>query len=869
MDVEELYENNSMCDDYVFVLSSNIMSQFSIQSEDSKTLLENSNTHETLTFVDNNQGIITQEGYSGNPVATDSQTTNTNIQGFLSRPVLIDTRSWSTSTNVGFLGNAIEPWRLFMSNSFVASKLRNYAFIRAKLCVKVVINGTPFHFGLTRVSYEPSCNAVNTGFRKTKIRTNPTTPAALLVPHSQLPGTWLTPAANAGGEIHVPFFYHKNWLPLTSQNEVGSMGILNYYVAFPLALASATGSGALTIDTFAWLEDVELSGTTNELILQSEDEYGTNGIVSAPASAIARIADGLSSAPIIGRFARATHIGASAVASIASMFGWTNVPVIDPVHAIVPATNPSIASCEISTPVQKLTLDPKQELSVDPSLHGVGKDDEMIISHVVQKESLLTIVNWTDSTSIGTVLFNCNVNPVLNYKVPILNQAGSVTVANRVYETPLSYIASLFDDWRGDICFEVQVICTKFHKGRLRIAWDPLGNTGAAAFPDNTVYTTILDIGENNKAVVRVPYHQARTFQRVRASTETTWTAGSALACNPLVDNGLLNISVVTPLVSPVTPQTVGIKISVYGAANLEFANPSASVGIGATSCPPSFFDIQSEDEVTMQPEQITFGDIGKSHPERYGLNFGEHICSLRALLHRYSVYDVSACDGSSATRAFRYAKSYSRLPPVFGYDPNATYTAVTNIPTIPTTAKCNFVPMHPISYISNMFGAHRGGINYSANVSSDLTPYVGDIRVQRVNSTTMAADRNGSLVNYTGTTEGAYRQWLNLRFNAYCTAGAAYTNSQTNGSLTWYAPMMTGNNFNYPSPETAMTGNSADLSTLDCTYLEIYAKQQVVNTTSNALTVITYAATAPDFTCLWWLCCPTVDYYTTIPVAG
>jgi hypothetical protein len=821
-------------------------------------------TSEVLTFVDNSSGEIDDAGYVHNSLISSGSTTNTDLEHFLRRPTLIDSRTWTTATANGVLGSVLEPWYLYLNNAVILNKLRNYAFLRAKLCIKVIINATPFHYGCLRVAYEPNVNAANTGDRKSKIRTNLVSPNPLIIPYSQLPGAWIMPADNSGGEIHVPYFRHSSWLPLNSAADVKTMGILTYYTAFPLTVASASGSTSVTIDTFAWLEDVELSGSTAELSLQSKDEY--DGPVSRVASAISDISGKMVDIPVIGKFARATQIGTSAMASIAGMFGFTNTPVIDDVHGMVPLPGAHLASSEISTPVQKLALDPKQELSIDPTLHGLSNQDELAINYITSQKSAIVMDGWSTADAVGTVLFNARVSPMLFGTVPVVD-GGAVTRANRVYHTPLSYLGAAFTHWRGDIIFELEVICTKFHKGRLKIAWDPLGSSGITALPENTVYTTILDIGENNKARFRVPYHQAFEFQRLRGPDSVNWTIGNVNPTLGKFDNGLFIVSVLTPLMSPVSPQNIGILISVVGAENLEFANPKAFLGTGGI--PPSLFDVQAKDEVDMVAQEVVMGDSGSRHEHRYDLNFGERIPSLRSLLHRYSLYDVSTMEKQGDTRVSLFTKSFTRLPPTFGFDPSGKSSAVKLL--VAGNANFNFTPTHPITYFSAMYGGMRGSVNYYANTSADLYPYIGDVRIQRLTNTTRASDRIGKYDSglNTGGNKNAAVRYLNTHIPHCATAGATFTNSQTNAAINWNYPMMSGVNLTYPDPSSSNNGNSNDQTNQECTFMEVYMKQNVANTVTDVFTLTTYAGTGPDFTCLWWLCCPTVDYYVTIPTAA
>lgn len=841
------------------------MKNFQIQSADVPSGGQADTTSEVMTFVDNGADV-NDVGYTQNPIASLSATENTSLGKFLSRPTLINTRTWSTSDFVGFSGTTLEPWAAFLNNVVIKNKLNNYAFLRAKLCLKIIINATPFHFGCMRVAYEPSTNALNTGYVSSKIRAG-SVQTPLLIPLSQLPGVWLYPADNAGGDLHLPFFKATNWLRLNINADAQTMGTLKYFIAAPLGVASATGSPIITIDTFAWLEDVELSGSTAELTLQSGDKY--DGPVSSIASSIASISSSMENLPIIGKFARATTIGSMATAKIASMFGFTNTPVITDIPARIPMCGPQLSSSEIGAPIQKLTLDPKQELSIDPTLHGLDSVDELSIRDIIYHKSIFGLDGWSTTDTVGTVLANIRVSPMLFATLDVLN-ALLGTAASRVYHTPLSYVGMMFTHWRGDIMFEFQVVCTKFHKGRLKITWDPLGSSGVTALPENVVYTTILDIGENNKACIKVPYHQAYAWLRTRTDVDAeNWNLGTLLPVNDLYDNGLLSISVLTPLMSPVTPQNLTLLMSVKGCENFEFANPRSSLGISGSTAPPSFFNVQGADVVDTEATLVNFGDEGAKHPHRYALNFGEQIVSLRTLLHRMSIYDTSFPGSSSATKISVIEKSYSRLPPSFGYDPNGFSTAVPLISGV--SAPFNFTPTHPITYVTGMFGAFRGGVNYTANVGNDLYPYVGDIRVVRLTDTTDPNARRGyitSTLNSGVTNSAAVRHFNNTTAYNSGAAGSAFTNTQTSSAISWNQPQMSGVNFNFCDTKYSNYGNAQDQTNLECSKLVVSLKQSGASTVSAVTTITTYAGTGVDYTCLWWLCCPTLDYYTAIPTA-
>ena len=140
------------------------------------------------------------------------------------------------------------------------------------------------------------------------MRANPISDQGLLIPFSQQPGYFMTPAANAGGEMTCPFILHKNWLDITNATEVQNMATVRLVMYYPLSLAVTGGTTAVTLQTYAWITDLELMASTSKLSLQGDE--CVEGPISGPATAVANVASQLTTVPIIGRFARATQIGA-------------------------------------------------------------------------------------------------------------------------------------------------------------------------------------------------------------------------------------------------------------------------------------------------------------------------------------------------------------------------------------------------------------------------------------------------------------------------------------------------------------------------------------------------------------------------------
>lgn len=808
---------------------------------------------ETVRFIDNAAGDTLVLPTTDNPVARVDDTDDLTLGRFFARPTLIHTASWSTADVTGNLGSSFDPWTLFLSSAAIRKKLDNFAYLRGNLHIKILVNGTPFQYGAVRYCYFPYASSG-------KIRTNIVSALPLLIPYSQVPGVFLHPQANAGGQMTLPFFYLKNWLDITTASEVATMGSIQPVVYAPLRLAVSGGSTAVTLRTYAWMTDVQLMGSTLKLSLQG-DEYG-DGPISLPASAIAAAAGALTKIPVIGRFARATEIGAGAISKMASLFGYTNVPVIADVHALVPNVAPHLASTQIGQPIQKLTVDPKQELSIDSSFHSLGSEDELAISYLKKKESYFGATSWSTTDAAGTQIFNMRINPNLDANIPILNTL-SATVGHRSYQVPLSYFGRLFNYWRGDIRVRVKVVCTKFHKGRLKISYDPVADISATDPPENVVYTQILDIGEHDDVVFTIPYHQPEGWKSIDKNdvgANDNWTPGGALAPRPAFDNGTLTIRVLNTLTAPAS-STVNLLFFVSGGDNFEYAAPATTLQADSIPSFPTMFDLQGEDTTDVVATEMVVGTRAAILPERYAVNMGECVSSLRSLLHRHTLYQTrNANDFATAGNREMYTV-FRRFPAVPGYNaasPNMASKVVAASGTSPFV----FARMTPLAWVTYAYCGFRGSFNWTLTFNSSTSIGVDDISVMRSSLTTNTSTLLTSA--YTTGTSAAKLASYNgynppsLLKDAGLVGGGAITSNRVNNSIMVNIPNYNKNNFARAVPSESWAGSTTDDTNKDAVLYRVTFNNAP---TTNEVSLNMYVGAGPDYNPVFFLCCPTVDY--------
>jgi len=805
---------------------------------------------QNVQFNDSAPGMTAglDRGYDG--VSAADQTENMDFVKFLSRPVRIGAFTWNEADAVG-TSHTFNPWNLYFTDTRVKYKLNNFAFIQCKLKVKVLINASPFYYGAMYMGYQPlptltpSTIVNDTGTR-------------YLIPYSQRPHIWINPQNNEAGEMTLPYFNQANWINAQSAQAMTDMGQLTFLNYTTLASANGVVGTGVSIAIYAWAEDVKLSGPSIGLATQCDeyeeqaDEYG-NGVVSTPASAIASAAKWFEKIPIIGRFATATRIGASAVSSIASLFGFTNVPVVADTHPFRPEAFPKFASTEIGFPIEKLTLDPKNELSVDPSIIGLDPTDEMVISHLVQRESYLTTTVWSTTNAIDDILFTSRVMPNL-YD----NDNGT---SPKIYMTPMSWISSLFRSWRGDIIFKFKIVASVFHKGRLRISFDPAGYTAENITTDaasaNVVFTSIVDLGESNEVEFRVPYQQATAFllnPNNLLASQIPWSTSLTppFNRNGLFDNGTITVRVQTTLTAPVATSAVSILVFVRAAENLEFANPTN------LSAFMSSFQVQSGEytESSITAPHIIGTDTPNTVDERYLMNFGESVKSLRQLFRRSTLVSTAAFNNTAAVEFSILQKTFGKIPGMYGYDPNGI-NAAHGIVVPATIFQFNYSQMIPLTWILPGFITYRGSTHWTFNVEGPAP--VGHIRVHRVNYNTTATASEITINSIRGT------QSFNAAFFVNnCppgSSGQALTNQQTNAGMNVSCPMYSNFRMESTNPANYTKGIQTDGSNLDFFQLEVMT-DSVSGVSDVGVRVWSYNSIGTDFGCHFFLNVPVMWQY-------
>jgi len=813
-------------------------------------------TAQTVVFSDEMKGTVVESVPVSQLNSYGDETASVPLADFLKRPVLLTTVNWELTDAAQANFNTIAPWQAFFNNTIIKKKLDNYAFIRCNLKLKFVINASPFYYGSLQFAYQPLPN-----YKTSTINTSVGTP---LIPMSQRPHVFVYPQNNQGGEMLLPFLFHKNWLDLNSSTEMNWFGDLTTNIYTQLRSANGTTGTSLDVQIFAWAEDVELMGPTIELAMQSgeidsavkssKDEY--NGMISKPASAIATATGLLGTTPVIGPFMTATSIAATAIGNIASLFGYTNVPNISDQHGFKNQPFAQFASPEISKPTERLCLDPKNELSIDNKIHGASSEDQLACKDFFARESYLTSLSYIETQSEGDALLAINVSPSY-HGIDTLSTTTSYDL------TPLYYGASLFKYWRGDVIFRFKIIATQYHKGRIRINYTPTGNISAAGTGDQmtSTFTRIVDIGSEDNVEIVVPYMQAtpwlRTFDLETATLASLKYRTDGISMLPVrnFDNGQLTVKVMTNLTSPAATSTVKIQVFVRGGDNFEVAMPR---NIPDTT---THLALQSAENIDEVASDVAGSSCNNKHPARYLVNMGENITSFRQLMRRtQKVGSYALIDNETAPYVINKIY-FSKYPRYFGYDANgpnnATDTATTG------TARFNYVHNSVINHLANCFIGQRGSMNWEFNLDSpeDLT---NSFSVERSSNVLPTGSSLITGTAYTYANPSSYA--VAGMHDGSGIEGMSLTNTHTQSGLSVNIPNYNMYKFNYTVPTANTNGLSYDGSDVDGAFVRITTRPNFTALTVQKSTILdSYCSIGPDYSLIYFLNIPTI-YKLAVP---
>lgn len=515
------------------------------------------------------------------------------LKDWFERPIMLRRIAWTEGASIS---TVMYPWADYFNNSIIRDKIRGYQKFKGNLHLKFMINATPFQYSKVLVTYRPLVKNVSVGYSTSKtanmevqdfgggVVDYAASAPDPFIPLSQRQFLELYPCQCLGGEMTLPFIWPYNWLDLSVKKSDGSdtifeafstLGRLSIDSFFPLRTSTTAATQPINITIFAWMTDIMLEGPT----LQQ------SGPLSGPATAIADAAESLTTIPVLAPYMAPVQNIGRVTAKIAKLFGWSNPPHLAAASPVVQAPLVGLANPDLSVLGEKLTVDEKNGLSVDPRSVGLPEThDELAFQYLLSKKSFLTQFDWLMTDNPDGVLFDVRVNPCLAAITTRTTTAGEITQVDpfksfpSYHMLPSCLLAQQFKYWKGDITYHFEVVASQLHRGRLRLTYEPAGS----AVVDNTgrLISRVFDLAESSKFSFTVPWQATSEWLTnipVTGSTSSDQLFSSRgatySAYNPLSHNGTLRLSVMNELAA--SSPSADVRILVYvDCSNVKFAEP-------------------------------------------------------------------------------------------------------------------------------------------------------------------------------------------------------------------------------------------------------------------------------------------------------
>ncbi len=377
------------------------------------------------------------------------------ISHFFERPINIQSYEWDDETT---FFQFIKPWYDYFKNVAIRQKLRGYARMTCEgLELDFRINGSPFRYSSIMVSYRPLFSHIKRLVKATETSTTyynvpnaefsgghiyqdgvadpgdqtdvlgNVAPSgntlATYITRSQRQHVYLDVASSSGGKLVLPFLYPKEAIELdfTEANDAESLDDYKIYSYF---MRTLRGLGTVHMESLAPLRTLQ-AATTNGCTIQ---------VYARPIGVKAWLASG--------------HAGYSVqglTSTLSTM--WSSMVSPKPVAAV------------------------KQEVSMTPIC-----DSEMpTIQSLAKRKAIVAVFDWNTSHKAPLGLLGLPIHPIQRVRSEHDNSVSLMSY--RYAMTPACFAAMNYRMWRGTARVTLKVICSTFHRGRLRITWDPQVST--------------------------------------------------------------------------------------------------------------------------------------------------------------------------------------------------------------------------------------------------------------------------------------------------------------------------------------------------------------------------------------------------------
>jgi hypothetical protein len=599
------------------------------------------------------------------------------IAEFLRRDVLLYSALWSTS----FTTTHFDPWAIMLNNTAIRAKLATFAGFQADIVMKLDINGTPSHYGRLLVAYEPFLPKTGGFALGTAIDIGPCV---------QLPHCELDPTTSDTQYMRLPYINNSDWIDLTTA--LGAqLGVVWIRELNALEMMSAATPTDVRVRIFGHFENVRLFGATEATMptftAQGKSEYSTAGLVSKPLTAVSNLAGALVNVPFIGGMARATQIGAGVGSKLAEFFGYskpTNLETTQRMRATVLEPYAPLIGYDYSA---KLSADPKKELAISSDAVGLASaPDDLAYSTLTKRWGYVGSYAWDTTATPTTTIFQMGLSPTYSPASVVF----VTDLSNQI--TPLCLASMCNTFWSGSLEIRIDIVASAFHKGRLRMVYDPQG-APAAPTVTNVLVSDVVDISVTRSVCYTIPWNQACAWARTGPSGGWEQTDLTFSTHSDGYTNGAIRLFPDNELSSTLSTQGAYVNVYIRGGDDIQFAHP--------TTYPMGLLTPQSGGE----PLCVTLGTSSYPSNTKRLEYMGEDNQSLRSLMKRPSRWRQVGITSTYLVAGLR-SMTLPQIPTLMN---DLTSLTLTDFDNSGTPVAYEWVRNVPTAFFATCFLGYRG----------------------------------------------------------------------------------------------------------------------------------------------------------------
>lgn len=574
------------------------------------------------------------------------------LADYFSRWTLINTCTWAGTNAFGYQLMQCDPWYGYLTNTAISRKLAGFRRLRADIDVRYIINASATQYGCAVVGCVPQGTEgygvatpvpQNSGTGVTTVINYYDTLPTVAQIYSMDFVNELRPADSDSIEFQLPWISTQDAIDLLNVTQVSSTAggpqtqwrVVALVVA-PLANSTdAATVSQVTIRCFARLRNVAIDVP----VPQSTSTRGKQGPVGQVSTAISKASRAFKDVPFLSSVAGGVEVISGAVGTIADYFGFTRESVnpeytVNAQRAYTNVTNADAGDYGVS-----LSLLKDNKVSIDSAIVGSSQFDDMAFKSILSRRFFINGISWTTSQSAGTPLATVYVAPWYT--------SGPTLPGSTVYPSPSAVVANCFRYWRGSMEYELEIVASKQHRGRIQIVYYP-SQVSISEDPTNSSYNIIYDLDISKTRKFRIGWAQLAPALTINVLNQNTWNSANF--------NGYIQMVVQTELTAP--DPTASVQILMFGRCgqDMQFYYPMAPPSVNGT---PGFL-LQSGDDIDdLVP--LYSGDA-------MGVVGGEQVQSIRTMIQTPFISYLPTLTPSSAvnltgTNTFDFKLGFDYMP--------------------------------------------------------------------------------------------------------------------------------------------------------------------------------------------------------------